>query len=86
MANLKSILYRQLLFEQEGKCFVCGVEEWRLRKRLHLHRIIPNRNGGTYNKENVFLVCYRCHRRCEGMASREEVIANRENVILVGLA
>lgn len=55
----------QIMFRQQGKCLYCGIEEWRLRKRLHAHRVIPGKCGGKYNTDNVILLCPKCHREAD---------------------
>ena len=62
---MSSDLRWELMYKQEGKCKVCGVEEWRLRKKLQAHRLLKGRNGGLYTVENVILVCHTCHNKIE---------------------
>lgn len=63
--KLSITLYRDILFDQKGRCFKCGVEEWKLKKRLQGHRKIKGRDGGKYIKDNVVLLCQRCHIRID---------------------
>lgn len=58
-------LRRELMFEQKGRCAICHVEEWKLKKRLHAHRIKKGRDGGKYEKGNVVLLCPKCHNKTE---------------------
>lgn len=53
----------ELMFLQEGKCTDCGIEEWRLKKHFHAHRIKPGAEGGRYVADNVVLICPKCHYR-----------------------
>jgi predicted metal-binding protein len=43
------------------------MEEWFLRERLHLHRILPGKKGGQYTFNNTVLVCAGCHKEIEGL-------------------
>lgn len=69
-------LYRELLFEQQGRCLVCQIEEWKIKRPLQIHRIVNGKLGGRYTKENCVLVCTNCHRKCEGL-SRDQLNALR---------
>ncbi len=60
-ATMPLALRVEVLHDQQGCCWQCGVEEWRLKKRLHAHRIRPGRLGGKYVKGNVRLLCAECH-------------------------
>ena len=53
----------ELMYEQKGRCGECGIEEWRIKKRLHAHRITKGVDGGLYLKDNVILLCPKCHRK-----------------------
>jgi hypothetical protein len=53
----------KIMYDQEGKCADCGIEEWRLMKRLNAHRILTGRDGGKYLYGNVILLCSKCHYR-----------------------
>lgn len=83
----KTRLYRRVLLEQNGKCFLCLIDEWQHGRRLHLHRILPGSQGGEYIRSNVVLVCNKCHAKCEGKTI-EEIVFLRDalNGALVGLA
>lgn len=56
-----TLLYRELLFIQKGKCFNCQISEWELKKSLQCHRIIKGKDGGLYTLENTVLLCQKCH-------------------------
>ena len=56
----------EVLFLHQGRCYICGVEEWKTRKRLHMHRVIKGTSGGTYAVENVAALCSMCHYHAEG--------------------
>jgi Zn finger protein HypA/HybF involved in hydrogenase expression len=53
----------EIMYRQRGKCASCGIEEWKLKKKLHAHRIYPGEKGGRYISENVILLCPKCHYR-----------------------
>lgn len=55
-----------VLYRYQGRCFVCGIEEWRAKTSLHLHRVIPGKLGGLYTLDNVVPVCRKCHKDIEG--------------------
>ena len=48
---------RQRLIDKSGNCALCGI--WR--KVLCRDRIIPKREGGTYEPSNVQWICANCH-------------------------
>lgn len=62
---MTSELRWQLMYLQEGKCKICGIPEWKLKKKLHAHRIIKGKNGGKYQEDNLILVCPKCHYKLE---------------------
>jgi len=49
-------LKEEVKAEHEAKCAVC-----RRTKELDLHHLIARRTGGTDDKENLQLLCRRCH-------------------------
>lgn len=57
----------EVLYLYRGRCFVCGIEEWRYKRRLNMHRVHQGRDGGCYTVENTVPVCGRCHLSIEGM-------------------
>lgn len=61
-------LFADLLYKQKGNCYICGIEQWRIKKTLHAHRIIPGKLGGKYNTTNAILVCPKCHSKIEGLS------------------
>lgn len=67
----KRALGADVLYRQEGRCYICGIEEWRIKKRLALHRILPGKDGGQYEPDNVMGVCPKCHSRIEGMTAEQ---------------
>lgn len=77
MNDPKTILYYDLKYQQEGKCFVCLTPEWQTRKSLQLHRIVKGKDGGLYEPDNVVLVCNKCHWRIEGI-DRSEILVIRK--------
>lgn len=68
---LKSKTRIEVLFKYRGRCYVCGIEEWRYQKRLHMHRVTPGTAGGLYTLDNVIPLCSPCHRNHEGKAWEE---------------
>jgi hypothetical protein len=65
------------LFKFEGRCALCGIEEWRTRRRLNLSRVIRERDSGLYTSDNVVMLCYRCqnHRRAWSLVQFEQHFA-----------
>ena len=55
----------EVLFQNEGRCYICRIEEWRTKKRLQMHRVICGRNGGAYVPGNVVPLCRKCHTMAE---------------------
>ena len=47
------------------QCYTCGNRPTDLSK-LHMHRVIPGKDGGLYTEDNVVLICTKCHRKMEG--------------------
>lgn len=64
-------LFADLLYQQEGNCYICGIEQWRIKKTLHAHRIIPGKLGGKYDTTNAILVCPKCHHKIEGLSLQQ---------------
>ena len=64
-------LFADLLYRQEGNCYICGIEQWRIKKTLHAHRIIPGKLGGKYDTTNAILVCPKCHHKIEGLSLQQ---------------
>ena len=56
----------EVLYQAEGRCYICGVEEWRTKRLLHMHRVIPGDAGGVYTPDNIVPLCARCHYHAEG--------------------
>ena len=57
---------RQKMLKQCGyKCIACSVRP-KNPARLHMHRVIPGTNGGTYTESNIAILCIKCHRNLEG--------------------
>jgi hypothetical protein len=73
----------EVLYRHCGRCFVCGIEEWRYRARLHIHRVTPGSAGGQYVRENVIPVCRACHEQVEGL-SWDEVSPLRHPLTVEG--
>ncbi len=60
--NLKAsfILRRWLMYNQRGCCLECGIPEWAINTKLHVHREEP---GELYSIWNSVLLCPTCHRK-----------------------
>jgi len=49
---------REFVLERDdGKCQECGVEE----EIMHVHHVIPRREGGPDAPENLVTLCQSCH-------------------------
>jgi len=50
-----------------GFCEMCLTEEGKLpaNQSLEGHHVIPYRSGGSCEKDNVWILCTRCHRQVE---------------------
>jgi 5-methylcytosine-specific restriction endonuclease McrA len=48
-------------------CTVCGATE-----RLSVHHIVPARQGGSDEQENLVTLCRRCHGRAEAQTRRRK--------------
>lgn len=56
--------------QQHWPCEQCGWKEASRDK----HRIVPGREGGTYRRDNVVILCPNCHRLAEeGKLTRDEL-------------
>lgn len=49
----------EILNERGIKCEFC--RDIDVKERIQLHHIIPVQNGGNYDKENLMLLCLKCH-------------------------
>lgn len=55
---------RRLVLERDDyTCKECNKNFRNNSKLLHIHHIIPRRNGGTNKLENLISYCYVCHKR-----------------------
>jgi hypothetical protein len=61
----------EVLYKYKGRCYVCGIEEWRHKLALHMHRVIPGKLGGLYELDNLICCCRTCHRQVEGKSWQE---------------
>lgn len=55
----------EMLAAYDYKCYVCKRTPKTL-SRLHMHRVTPGKNGGLYTRDNVVVVCSKCHSEVEG--------------------
>lgn len=53
---------QKLIKLYDGECHICGENKYEL---LDVHRIVPGRDGGTYNLINGITLCVMCHRKVE---------------------
>ena len=63
--DAKNILRKKMLDHCGRKCIVCAVAPDNPSK-LHMHRVIPGKDGGLYVEENIAMLCAKCHRTHEG--------------------
>lgn len=61
----KAALRAQMLEKYEHRCYVC-LKQPPAERGLHMHRVIPGKDGGMYVESNIVLLCSRCHRKHEG--------------------
>jgi len=61
----KHVLRASLLEKYNYKCPACQQRPANL-SNLHMHRILPGREGGQYIESNVIILCPGCHKRLEG--------------------
>ena len=59
--KVKKSLKRKLLRDSGGKCEGCASSGDRLENPLEPHHIIPVSEGGEVTRENLCIVCRRCH-------------------------
>lgn len=50
----------KILKRMGAKCSICGWDE----STCDIHHIIPKKNGGTDNMDNLIYICPNCHRIC----------------------
>lgn len=64
--SARQALRLDMLEKYNYQCYICTIRPNNLRD-LHMHRIIPEKRGGTYTEENVVLLCRKHHRKLEGL-------------------
>lgn len=60
--------HRELVAKfSDGYCEMCltGADNLPGRQTLHAHHVVPYEVGGGSNRENIWIVCTRCHRQIE---------------------
>jgi len=55
-----------MLRKYDYQCYVCGLSPDSL-SYLHMHRVIPGKDGGQYVEDNVVILCASCHHNLEGL-------------------
>lgn len=60
-----------MLQKYSYQCYACGLSPDSL-TYLHMHRVIPGKDGGEYIEDNVVILCASCHHHLEG-ASWDEI-------------
>lgn len=55
---------------RDSTCRMCGREESRNGSRLQIHHIVPVMAGGSHHRENLMLLCHRCHRHAEAFTNK----------------
>lgn len=58
----KHVRKQECIKKLSGGCHLCDEQDYHV---LDTHRILPGRDGGTYNEANAISVCCKCHRRIE---------------------
>lgn len=71
MSRCPSRLRRETLIRQAHRCAICGFPKSFFKEEFDIHRILPNREGGTYVKSNVIACCSSCHLKAEGLTLEE---------------
>lgn len=62
------VRFRAAMLERYNyRCYICGIYPEDLSK-LHMHRVIPGKDGGEYIENNVVILCPGCHHRHEGLS------------------
>lgn len=62
----KSRFRAEMLRKYDYQCYVCGLSPDNL-SYLHMHRVIPGKDGGQYVEDNVVILCASCHHNLEGL-------------------
>jgi hypothetical protein len=66
--------FKSAIREEAGECAFCGISDdahqAEYGESLHVHRLIPNRAGGEYERGNVVVVCTNCHDTIERTQAR----------------
>ena len=69
-------LVEEIIKERGSKCQICFCElNTDAKSRRQFHHIIPFRNGGKDKKENLLLLCLRCHNKLESKIHQYEKLA-----------
>ena len=75
--------FRLSMLEKYGhRCYICANRPDRL-SRLHMHRVLPGREGGQYIESNVVILCTICHRHHEGLPWAGIELAREERRVIL---
>lgn len=55
---------------RDGRCRMCGASSSSNGRRLQVHHIVPVMAGGSHHRENLMLLCHRCHRKVDTYTER----------------
>lgn len=72
----KQKLRNALLEKYDHQCYICSIQPINLSK-LHMHRVIPGKEGGMYVESNIVILCAGCHSRHEGLSWDDIIEAAR---------
>jgi len=64
------IVRREVHDSRDVECSMCGRGDSRNGRALQVHHIVPVMAGGTHHRDNLMLLCHRCHRRAEAYTNR----------------
>ncbi|HEX6749068.1 MAG TPA: HNH endonuclease [Longimicrobium sp.] len=73
----------KLVFQQcDSRCAFCGDQEISV---LDIHHIIPRRDGGSNDLENLLVACKNCHARVETGEISADQVNRRKRILVSGL-
>jgi hypothetical protein len=80
--KLPNYLKNQLFSEKEGLCYICK-EKFELRKLEFEHKVPVILGGHLFDKENVDLICQKCHQQ-KSLADRKVIKLMRDLKMIWG--